>query len=214
LLVSGSFVGANIAAISAIETLGLRPVVISSVGASMYGATDPEFTWLDMEVAVARAGIWRSRPVAVVLGGESGLGGGLSSGGRALLEAAARRNAYEPLDAPDFPQLVTKARALIGAAAAPSEMAAVISSGGSVLAMGTCTDSYRIPSGVVVGKIPCTAGVPGLIHEFAERNVPVVHILNIKRLALEWGLPFDPLPLPTAGENARVYGRATLLKGY
>src|SRR3546814_10775357 len=49
IVVSGSLVGANIATIAATEALGLRPVVISSTGASMWGATDPDFTWLDIE---------------------------------------------------------------------------------------------------------------------------------------------------------------------
>ena len=57
------FVGANVAAISAVETLGLKPVIVSSLGSSMYGATDPEFGWLDMETAVRRAGhLARARP--------------------------------------------------------------------------------------------------------------------------------------------------------
>jgi poly-gamma-glutamate system protein len=213
LLLSGSFVGANVAAISAVEALGLRPVIISSLGASMYGATDPEFTWLDMEGAAARAGIWRSRSAAVALGGESAIGGGLSGNGRALLIAAARRNGYEPLDATDFTELMGKARAVL-AASASTEVVALLNSGGSVLAMGTCLDSYRLPAGLLVGKLPCNGGVPGLIHDFAGRNVPVVHILNVKRLALDWGLPFDPLPLPSVGKNARVYGKAAPIRGH
>ena len=52
LVLSGSFVGANVAAIAAVEAAGLRPVIVSSLGASMYGATDPAFTWLDMETTV------------------------------------------------------------------------------------------------------------------------------------------------------------------
>jgi poly-gamma-glutamate system protein len=45
---TGSFPALNIAALTAAETMGLRPLVISSVGASMWGANDPEFTGLDM----------------------------------------------------------------------------------------------------------------------------------------------------------------------
>ena len=74
LVLSGSFVGANVAAITAVEALGLRPVIVSSLGASMYGANDPTLTWLDIETLVRRAGVWHARSVAVVLGGESGAG--------------------------------------------------------------------------------------------------------------------------------------------
>jgi poly-gamma-glutamate system protein len=98
------------------------------------------------------------------------------------------------------------------AAAAPEGLAALLSSGGSVLAMGTCTDAYRLPSGLLSGRQSCEQGTPGLIHDAAARGLPVVHILNIKRLALEWGLPFDPTPLPVIGQNARVYGGGPLMK--
>ena len=94
LVLSGSFVGANVAAIAAVEALGLRPVIISSLGASMYGATDPDLTWLDMETVVRRAGIWQARSAAVVLGGESAAAGGLDETGREMLIAAARRNGH------------------------------------------------------------------------------------------------------------------------
>jgi poly-gamma-glutamate system protein len=206
LVLSGSFVGANVAAIAAVETLGLRPVIVTSLGASMYGAADPDFTWLDMEAVVARAGIWQARSTAVVLGGESALGNSLSDTGRTLLIDAAHRNGYEPVQAADFAALKAQIHAVL-AKAAPAGVAALISAGGSVLAMGTCLDAYRLPSGSVQGKLPCQDGVPGLMHDFANRNVPVVHILNVKRLALDWGLPYDPIPLPPIGQNARIYGR-------
>jgi poly-gamma-glutamate system protein len=80
IIVSGSFVGGNIAAIAATEALGLWPVVIASLSASMWGATDPQFNWLDMAVALRERGIIRARVAAVVLGGGGAVGG--SVGGR------------------------------------------------------------------------------------------------------------------------------------
>jgi poly-gamma-glutamate system protein len=206
LVLSGSFVGANLAAISAVEALGLRPVVVSSLGASMYGANDPDFTWLDMETAVARAGIWQARSTAVVLGGESAVANSLGRTGHDMLVAAARRNGHEPIEAPEFGELKGRLHAAL-TRAAPDGLVALINSGGSVLGMGTCLDAHRLPSGLLKGKLPCEAGVTGLVHDFAARGIPVIHILNVKRLALDWNLPFDPVPLPPIGENARVYGR-------
>ena len=61
---SGSFPALNVAVLSAVKALGLRPVVISSVGASMYGANQPGMTWLDMEAVLARDGILPYRSAA------------------------------------------------------------------------------------------------------------------------------------------------------
>jgi hypothetical protein len=40
----------------------------------------------------------------------------------------------------------------------------------------------------------------------AQAGVPLLHVLNIRRLAVEWGLPFDPVPLPAPGNNSAIYG--------
>jgi poly-gamma-glutamate system protein len=175
LILSGSFIGANVAAITAVEALGLRPVIISSLGASMYGATDPGLTWIDMEALVRRAGIWRARSLEVVLGGESAAARGLDPIGRDMLLAAAQRNGYQPIEGPDFNGLKPRVHAVL-AEAAPEGLIALVNSGGAVLGMGTCLDAYRMPSGVVRGKIPCQSGVSGLVHEFAERGIPVINI--------------------------------------
>ena len=60
---TGSLPGLNLAVLAACRALGAEPIVITSLGASMFGATDPELTWLDMERVVADKGVWASRSV-------------------------------------------------------------------------------------------------------------------------------------------------------
>jgi hypothetical protein len=36
----------------------------------------------------------------------------------------------------------------------------------------------------------------GLISQMAEAGVPVIHLLNIRKIARDYGLPVDPVPLP------------------
>ena len=62
--VTGSFPALNISALAALETFGARPVVISSVGASNFGATDPYFTWLDMERLLVEKDVLKTRSTA------------------------------------------------------------------------------------------------------------------------------------------------------
>jgi poly-gamma-glutamate system protein len=38
----------------------------------------------------------------------------------------------------------------------------------------------------------------GLLFEFAARGVPVIHLLHVRGLAKDNGLPYDPVPLPVA----------------
>ena len=62
------------------------------------------------------------------------------------------------------------------------------------------------PPGLTAGTVPCTAGEPGLVMRLAASDLPVLHVLNIRELAIAWGLPFDPIPLPVPGNNPMVYG--------
>ena len=56
---TGSFPGANIALLSACKATGIYPVIISSLGASRYGATDINFTWIDMEKTLENNSIFK-----------------------------------------------------------------------------------------------------------------------------------------------------------
>src|SRR6266852_2402480 len=106
IIVSGSFVGGNIAAIAAAEALGLRPVVIASLSASMWGATDLEFNWLDMAAALRARSVIRARVAAVVLGGDGAVGGGMDGASVAALRASAARDGVPVIEARPLAALI------------------------------------------------------------------------------------------------------------
>jgi hypothetical protein len=39
----------------------------------------------------------------------------------------------------------------------------------------------------------------GVLFEMASRGIPVLHLLHVRGLAVRYGLPWDPIPLPGAG---------------
>ena len=71
---SGSFPSLIIATLAAAKALDLEPVVIYSVGASMYGATIPEFTFIEMLEAIRAREILPYSIAAVSLGGDNDAG--------------------------------------------------------------------------------------------------------------------------------------------
>jgi poly-gamma-glutamate system protein len=204
-LVSGSFIGGNIAAIVAVEALGHRPIIVASLGASMHGATDPSLTWLDIEAELHRRGIIGARSLATLIGGGSAQGGGLSDEGVTALREAAARNEVPIIDNADVATLVSRVINRVDGEIG-GRPALLVNSGGSVTALGTCTDGHTIPPMVVGAEIPCKDGTPGVIVREAGRRTPVLHLLNMRGLAVGWGLPYDPVPLPLVGNNRAVYG--------
>src|SRR5210317_1920655 len=85
---TGSFPGLNIAVLAALQTLNLYPLIITSIGASNWGANDPYFTWLDMERELYNAQIFKYRSIAASIGGGLDRGRGLSPEGRKLIKDA------------------------------------------------------------------------------------------------------------------------------
>jgi len=207
IVVSGSFVGGNVAAVAAAEALGLRPIVIASLSASMWGAGEPEFNWLDMAALLHERGLLRARTVAAVLGGEGAVGGGMDATAIAALRASAARDGVPIIEARPFAALVEALLGRINAALGEGvRPGAVINVGGALVGLGSCRESYELPPGLSRRPLSCTAGTPGLAMRLSADGVPLLHVLNMRRLAVELGLPFDPVPLPTPGDNRAVYG--------
>jgi len=211
IIVSGSFVGGNVAAITAAEALGLRPVVIASLSASMWGATDLEFNWLDIAAVLRARGVIHARIAAAVLGGDGAVGGGIDAAGVAALRASAARDEVPLIEARPLAALID---ALLGrvnasiadAAGGETRPGAVINVGGALIGLGSCREASELPPGLATRLPSCTVGTPGLAMRLAQAGVPLLHVLNIRRLAVELGLPFDPVPLPAPGNNAAIYG--------
>src|SRR5207237_4863091 len=116
--VTGSLPGRNIAVLSACRAIGAEPIVITSAGSSMFGATDPELTWLDMERVLAGKGLWPYRSVAASLGGGGDVGRGLSPAGRQMLRQAIERNGVRFLDPPSLLEGVKQRVAIYDSVAA------------------------------------------------------------------------------------------------
>jgi len=43
--------------------------------------------------------------------------------------------------------------------------------------------------------------IRGVLIQMAEENIPIIHLLNINQLAIKYGLPISPTPLPMPGEG-------------
>jgi poly-gamma-glutamate system protein len=205
-VVSGSFVGANIAAIAAVEALALRPVIVASLGASMWGATDPTFNWLDMMKALRERDVIHARVTAAVLGGDGAVGGGMDADGIAALRASAARDRVPLVEARPLAAVIDALFDDVKIALGDRAPGVVLNVGGASIGLGSCRESYEFPPGLTTRAPACTGGTPGLAMRLAKDGRPVLQVLNIRRLAVEWGLPFDPVPLPTPGNNKAIYG--------
>jgi poly-gamma-glutamate system protein len=204
---SGSFPALIVATLAAAEVTGVEPLVISSLGASEWGANIARFTWLDMEECLRRRGLITVRPIARALGGDEDTGRDLSPEGRALLAERIRAAGAPVIEEPDLTSDVARRVALYRESAGDSPIKAFVNIGGGWANMGTDPDILKVRPGLARRVIIPPAGRRGVIQAMAAAGVPVIHLLNVRGLCERYGLPWDPRPLPAPGQGA-FYRRA------
>ena len=198
---SGSFPGLNISVMAALETLNLRPVVITSVGSSNFGANDPYFTWLDMESLLNNAGIFHYKSVAASVGGGDDIGRGLSPEGRNLIIDAINRNQVVFINEKHLENSISSRMEIYRKNSGEKKIKAFINVGGGIASLGNTINGQLIPSGLTEHLPMSNFPLHGVIIQMGREGIPIIHLLNIDQLLTKYGLPSNPVPLPEPGDG-------------
>ncbi|MBU0519787.1 poly-gamma-glutamate system protein [bacterium] len=199
---TGSFPALNIAAIIACEVIGAEPALITSVGASMWGANNPDFTYLDIEHLLYEKQIIKHRSLAASIGGGDDIGRSISQAGRIAIIDAVRRNDIPYIDADSQTASQQQRRAVYHQFSGGEAYKVFINIGGGIAVLGHPANADLIPSGLNKTYLQMNYPGRGLIHEFWERGIPVMNFVNVNHIASEYGLPQSPVPLPPVGAGA------------
>jgi poly-gamma-glutamate system protein len=81
-------------------------------------------------------------------------------------------------------------------------ISAFINIGGSLANLGTSEKVLKVKPGLNknIADIPPLAE-RGVLFQMAARHIPIIHLLYIRGICTQYGLPWDPLPLPNPGES-------------
>lgn len=199
---TGSYPAINLAVMSAAKVMELDLVIISSVGASMFGATDPEFTWLDMETLLIEEGIFSYKSIAASLGGGRDLGRGLNILGRDEIINAIDRNDVILVNEESLERNIRQKMDIYEAAVNGKPYSLYVNVGGGLSSLGNSINGRLLKPGlhryVNIKNIP----LKGTMFLFADKSVPVIHLLDIERFARDMELPEAPIPLPKPGTGS------------
>lgn len=204
---SGSFPAFLLATLAAVETLGAHPVTILSVGSSSYGATRPDLHLLDIHELLRSQGSINAEPAAVSLGGGDDVGGGFEPAFRASLLADIEDFGYPMiLESALSRNVAERIRIYLGSDTLQGRgrVSAFVNVGGSHANLGVSPLVLEVPPGLIPDPRSLELPPPedrGVLFEMAARGVPLIHLLNVRGLALEYGLPWDPTPLPSPGST-------------
>lgn len=192
---TGSFPGLNLALLSACKVLNLEPVIISSLGASSWGANQEDFTWLDIDKILLDEGIFTYKSIAATIGGGDDIGTGLSQKGLQLLSAAAKRNEVPLILTDRLQTQITRRMELYGN---PKGYKAYVNIGGGIASLGHTANTDLIEPGFHHRLVPKNYPGLGVINKFGKETA-VIQLEKIDELRRRYDLPLAPNPLPPIG---------------
>ena len=204
-MLTGSMPGANIALLSACQVMGIHPIIISSIGASQWGANQVDFTWLDMEDILIQNKLINSRSVASSIGGRNDMGRLLSPLGRDLIMENIKNYDLPLIRENRLADNIKKRTDIYNEYHPIDKYDGVVNIGGGVASLGTSFNYRLLPPGIVnrsdIVDIDNSSGIEGAFSYFLKRNITGLHILNIKSIIENYNLPFAPIPHPKIGEG-------------
>ena len=190
------------ATLCAATELELDVDVIASFGSSMYGATRLELNVCRILRILRENGVIDYELLAVSPGGNNDYGeSALWPDSRDTIAALAAEEGVEYIDYNDIEKSIARRLELFG-----EDVDCFVNVGGASANSGTSAYTLDFPNGLVTDppRIPTTAN-RGLMYEYAARGIPVINMLNVRQMAADNGLPYDPVPLTQPGEGGVYY---------
>jgi len=211
---SASFPALLVASLAAAEAMDVHPVPIISLGSSTYGATNLDFNLLDIHMLLVSKGVLLTPPAAISLGGSEDVGRGFDSDSKARLLRQIEASGVPFISEPDLRRNVAQRMAFYDETRIGTRISAFVNAGGSHSNLGTSPVALRLEPGLNTDLPLPPEEERGVLFEMAARDVPVIHLLFIRGLALRYGFTWDPIPLRGPGEMAlhadRSYTSGTL----
>lgn len=189
---SGSFPGLNLALAVACQSLDVKLLAVSSVTASSWGANQPGFTWPEIEARLVKAGVIGQATIAITLGGAGDRALDLEADGRReaerIAELVAARLSAPVLMPVDFDDAVACRLDAYRRAAGGRPIQLYANIGGTEASLGRSPVVLHLRNGFLPGVPFDFSRERGVMARFAERGVRVLTLLNVRDLALRWGI--------------------------
>ncbi len=200
---TGSYPGANIAVLSAIETLELETTIISSCGSSQFGATLPQMTWIDMESHLFNSGLISNKTSLSSIGGGFDLGTQLSNKGKEYCEASIYNNQIKLLNIGAKEENINNRMSEYET----DEISVFINVGGGVYSTGDSLQRAETPAGIIYPGDLSLFETQTVLSRFLEKDIPVININHIHTLSEWYALPYPPEKKYQYGEGNLFYSK-------
>ena len=194
---SGSFPALNLAVLSACRAMDVEVIYIASVGASTYGANQIELTFPHMAHRLAAEGLVDGPPAMTSLGGDMDCGLDMEEDIRRQMLFELEQYQTPVLYEKDFAANVQRRMALYEQL---GPIACFIGVGGNMTTSGR--NETQLGWGVIDPEYISEVNEDsGLVEHYAAQGTAVIHLLNVKQLVADYGMPYDPETLCPPGKS-------------
>lgn len=202
---SGSFPALNLCACCALETMGAKPIIIASTGASQFGANCPDLLWIDMERLLYDKGHISFRSVAASLGGYEDQAMNMSNDGRQMLFEGIERNNLPLIQDEEFTKSIQTRMEIYEKYAKGQPIKAYINVGGGTVSVGRSVGKKLYEPGLNLTATADAMEVDSVMTRFAKQGTPLIHLVQIMDIAKAYHLPIAPVETPKAGDGWLYY---------
>ena len=204
---TGSYPGANIAVLSALEAMHIKAAIIGSCGSSEFGATNPGMTWLDIENKLYKEKYISNKSSFATIGGGLDKGTQMSTEGKNICIQSIYKNNLNYLDTSIPNRNIDNRIKYYDNAKGKGEIKLFINIGGGIYAVGDSIERNLVPPGIIYpGDIDSRKGQT-VVYEFLNRNIPVININHIHALANWYDLESPPKKKFEATKGSLFYSK-------
>ena len=198
---SASFPALMIATVAAVKAMEVHPVIIISLGSSSFGATNPDFNLLQIYEVLLKEKIFDVKPAAISLGGDRDVGRDFGSGVKEKLIQQIHFSGIPFIFESDLTKNIARRMKIYLGDSEQRKISAFINIGGSYANIGTSELVLKLKPGLNEEMLIPPGAERGVLFEMAAKDIATIHLLYVKGLVMKYGIPWDPIPLPKAGEN-------------
>ncbi len=204
---SGSFPALNTSVYAALLTIKARPVVISSAGASQFGANFPDLLWIDMERLLVKEQKIPFRSVACSIGGYEDLGLGMSPEARNIIVERIRDNGLHLITSDTLAAAIEERMQIYQDHAHSGKYQAYINVGGGTISVGGAVGKRKYHPGLNLRAPFGATSIDSIMSRFMREGTPVIHLTQVEEMALDYGLPIASDVSVAPGEGNVFYKR-------
>lgn len=208
---SGSFPALNLAVLSAGEEMDLDLIIISSFGSSTFGANQRDLTFPKILSKLNSDGYTRYNSSMVTLGGDDDVASEKPVDLVESIISEYKNLGLNVMVEPDFQKNISEK---VNLYYKEGKIHCYVAVGGNLTFLGIGEFDIANRQGILSQsriRLNSYGEKDGLIRYFLSKNVPTIHLLNVRKIVTDYGLPFDPPSLEEIG-NSNVYYKVTYPK--